>query len=112
MVASTRRMTNVAFGAPGIEPQERWEENAGYSPSTLATVIAGLVCAADFAKERAETSTSDFILSWSMPTDLELVEGLPRHYVRINPTNVELPDPVSSRRDGVCFERPPIGQIR
>ena len=36
---------------------------------------------------------------------LELVEGLPRHYVRINPTNVELPDPVSSRRDGVCFER-------
>ena len=61
-------MTNVAFGAPGIEPQERWEENAGYSPSTLATVIAGLVCAADFAKERAETSTSDFILSWSMPT--------------------------------------------
>ncbi|HII41121.1 MAG TPA: glucan 1,4-alpha-glucosidase, partial [Thermoplasmata archaeon] len=27
-------------------PQERWEENAGYSPSTLAAVIAGLTCAA------------------------------------------------------------------
>src|ERR1035441_6881717 len=28
-----------------VTAQERWEENAGYSPSTLATVIAGLVCA-------------------------------------------------------------------
>ena len=32
-----------------VTAQERWEENAGYSPSTLATVIAGLVCAGDFA---------------------------------------------------------------
>ena len=31
--------------------QERWEENAGYSPSTLATVIAALVCAAELARE-------------------------------------------------------------
>ena len=28
-----------------VTAQDRWEENAGYSPSTLATVIAGLVCA-------------------------------------------------------------------
>src|SRR5262245_18188686 len=28
-------------------PQERWEENAGCSPSTLASNIAGLVCAAE-----------------------------------------------------------------
>ena len=32
-----------------VTAQERWEENAGYSPSTLAAIIAGLVCAADFA---------------------------------------------------------------
>ena len=32
-----------------ITQQERWEENAGYSPSKLAAVIAGLVCAADLA---------------------------------------------------------------
>ena len=30
--------------------QERWEEQDGYSPSTIASVIAGLVCAADLAK--------------------------------------------------------------
>ena len=62
--------------------------------NTLATVIAGLVCAADFAKERAETRTSDFILEYA--AWLELAEGFPRHYVRINPTNVELPGPVRS----------------
>ena len=33
-----------------VTAQERWEENAGYSPSTLATIIAGLVCAAEFAR--------------------------------------------------------------
>jgi hypothetical protein len=29
-----------------VTAQERWEENAGYSPSTLAAIIAALVCAA------------------------------------------------------------------
>jgi glucoamylase len=31
-------------------PQERWEEEAGYSPSTIAAEIAGLVCAAEIAR--------------------------------------------------------------
>jgi glucoamylase len=31
-------------------PQERWEEEAGYSPSTIAAEIAGLVCAAEIAE--------------------------------------------------------------
>ncbi|MCU1679696.1 MAG: glucan 1,4-alpha-glucosidase [Amycolatopsis sp.] len=30
--------------------QERWEEQDGWSPSTIASVIAGLVCAADLAQ--------------------------------------------------------------
>ena len=30
-----------------VTPQERWEENSGYSPSTLASNIAALVCAAE-----------------------------------------------------------------
>src|SRR5262249_7715314 len=29
-----------------VTPQERWEENSGFSPSTLAVHIAALVCAA------------------------------------------------------------------
>jgi glucoamylase len=31
--------------------EERWEEVAGYSPSTLAAEIAGLICAADIARK-------------------------------------------------------------
>ena len=87
-----------------VTAQERWEENAGYSPSTLATVIASLVCAADFAKQRGETGTADFILEyadwlaahveeWTVTTAGELVEGFRRHYIRINPTDPETPDP-------------------
>ena len=35
-------------------PQERWEEEAGYSPSTIAAEIAGLVCAAEIARRNNE----------------------------------------------------------
>jgi len=87
-----------------VTAQERWEENAGYSPSTLAMVIASLVCAAEFAKQRSETSTADFLLQyadwlaahveeWTVTTAGELVQGLRRHYIRINPTDSEVPDP-------------------
>jgi glucoamylase len=87
-----------------VTAQERWEENAGYSPSTLATVIAGLVCAAEFAKCADETRTAGFILDyadwlashieeWTVTTCGELVGGFPRHYVRINPTDPRAPDP-------------------
>ena len=87
-----------------VTAQERWEENAGYSPSTLATVIAGLVCAAEFARQRNETGAADFILpyadwlaahveEWTVTTAGELVEGFPRHYIRINPADPETPDP-------------------
>ena len=31
-------------------PQERWEEQSGYSPSTMAAEIAGLICAARIAQ--------------------------------------------------------------
>lgn len=87
-----------------VTAQERWEESAGYSPSTLATVIAGLVCAAEFAQQRHETAAADFILQyadwlashveeWTVTTAGELVEGFRRHYIRINPANAETPDP-------------------
>jgi len=41
-----------------ITGQERWEENSGYSPSTLASIIAGLVCAAEFARLRLPPSST------------------------------------------------------
>ena len=41
----------VAHGP--MTQQERWEEVSGYSPSTMAAEIAGLVCAADIAKKNS-----------------------------------------------------------
>jgi glucoamylase len=84
-----------------VTAQERWEENAGYSPSTLAAVIAGLVCAADFA---CEPANKDFLLTyadwlaahleeWTVTTSGDLVAGFPKHYIRINGTDPKAPDP-------------------
>ena len=87
-----------------VTAQERWEENAGYSPSTLATVIAALVCAAEFAKQGGNPGTAQFVLEyadwlvshleeWTVTTCGDLVPGIRRHYIRINPTDPESPDP-------------------
>lgn len=46
-----------ATGRPApYSPQERWENQAGYSPATIAAEIAGLVCAADLARRRGQTA--------------------------------------------------------
>ena len=43
-------------------PQDRWEEEGGYSPSTIAAEIAGLVCAADIAKRNGDTASAEMYL--------------------------------------------------
>ncbi|MFE0026056.1 glycoside hydrolase family 15 protein [Amycolatopsis sp. NPDC059021] len=43
--------------------QERWEEQDGYSPSTIAAVIAGLVCAADLAKHNGAAADAQRYLA-------------------------------------------------
>ena len=87
-----------------VTGQERWEEQSGYSPSTLAVVIAALVCAAEFARWRGEVETAEFILAyadwlaahvedWTVTSRGELVPGKPRHYVRITPADPKVIDP-------------------
>ena len=39
-------------------PQERWEEEGGYSPSTIAAQIAGLVTAADIARRNGDEGSA------------------------------------------------------
>src|SRR5215470_14851978 len=87
-----------------VTAQERWEENSGYSPSTLAVVIAALACAADWGMETGNIDVADFVFAyadwlaahveeWTVTTEGELVDGIPRHYIRINPTDPNTPDP-------------------
>jgi glucoamylase len=39
-------------------PQERWEEEGGFSPSTIAAEIAGLICAADIARKNGDEASA------------------------------------------------------
>ncbi|MGH9532392.1 MAG: glucan 1,4-alpha-glucosidase, partial [Terriglobales bacterium] len=48
-------------------PQERWEEEGGYSPSTIAAEIAGLVCAAEIARRHGDNASAD---RWLATADL------------------------------------------
>ena len=79
-----------------VTQQERWEENAGYSPSTLAAVIAGLVCAADIARAYSAFELAGFLETyadwiennldrWTTTDKGILMPGVERHYVRIQP---------------------------
>jgi glucoamylase len=81
-----------------VTQQERWEESSGFSPSTLAVKIAAFICAADFARSRADERVEQFLLdyadfleshieTWTVTTQGSLVPGIPRHYIRVLPVD-------------------------
>ena len=80
----------VASHGPST-PQERWEEETGYSPSTIAAEIAGLICAAEIARINGDaaaqqrwTKTAD---EWARNLEKWTVTHTgpyaPRYYIRI-----------------------------
>ena len=65
-----------------ITEQDRWEENNGYTPFTLATLIAGLVVAADFFDQQQMGEEAESLRQmadwWNESLDRWLyVEGTP-----------------------------------
>jgi glucoamylase len=93
----------LARNGPATE-QERWEEASGYSPSTLASNIAALVCAALFARERGDAATAEFLEdyadflechleTWTVTTAGTLLPEVPRHFIRILPVDIADPRP-------------------
>jgi glucoamylase len=81
-----------------VTPQDRWEEDPGYSPFTLAVEIAALLAAAELAdlngeavaaaylRDKADTWNAN-IERWTYVTDTDLAqqEGVEGYYVRIAP---------------------------
>ncbi len=47
-------------------PQERWENQSGWSPGTIAAEIAGLVCAADIARRNGDVTSAE---AWELVAD-------------------------------------------
>jgi glucoamylase len=94
-----------------VTPQERWEEVSGYSPSTLASNIAALICAACFAREKADEATAKYleeyadflechVESWTVTTEGTLLPGVARHYIRILPAQASNPIPDEDPNQG------------
>lgn len=95
-----------------VTQQERWEENSGYSPSTLAINIAALICAADFARSRNDEDAAlfmeeyaDFLEShieqWTATSQGTLVDGISDHYIRILPVAIGNDSPEEDPNSGV-----------
>jgi glucoamylase len=95
-------------------PQERWEENSGYSPSTLASNIAALTCAACFAYDRGDSETAEFLQQyadflechvepWTVTTEGTLLRDIPRHFIRIQPMAVDDAEPDENPNRGKLF---------
>ena len=85
---------------PPFTQQERWEEQSGYSPSTTAAVIAGLVSAADIATQAGDPAAAardlaaarrdrDSLKPTTLTTNGALGNGAlgtGRYFLRIAPT--------------------------
>ncbi len=84
-----------------VTQQDRWEEDSGYSPFTLAVEIAALLAAADFALAAHEASLVTYLREtadtwnasierWTYVTDTDLARdcGVDGYYVRLAPDDV------------------------
>ncbi|MDG6975908.1 MAG: glucan 1,4-alpha-glucosidase [Nitrososphaerota archaeon] len=78
--------------------QDRWEEVGGYSPSTLASNIAALCCAADFARRRGDGVSAGFFEEYSDFLECHLeawtaTAGPRRHFIRVQPADRDVDGP-------------------
>jgi glucoamylase len=84
-----------------VTPQDRWEEDPGYSPFTLAVEIAALLVAAELAEQNDEAEVAGYLRetadAWNASverwtyvtgTDLAREAGVDGYYVRIAPPEV------------------------
>jgi len=94
-----------------VTAQDRWEEDAGYTPFTLAVAIAALLAAADIAEQCDADGMAAFlrdtaddwnerIEDWLYATGTVLAtqSGVDGHYLRIVPAE---PGEASSRSDAI-----------
>src|SRR5262249_56601768 len=95
---AVRRAAAYIVSNGPVTPEDRWEEDAGYSPFTLAVEIAGLLAAADFADQAGESNVASYcrdladtwnenIERWAYSTNGDLARqiGVDGYYGRIAP---------------------------
>ncbi len=106
-----------------VSQQDRWEEDPGYSPFTLAVEIAALLLGAEFAREQGEHRIADYLIEladywnsniekWTYvkDTDLSKKVGVEGYYVRIGPPDVA--DGTSPKNGYVPIKNRPPGESK
>ena len=106
-----------------VTQQDRWEEDAGYSPFTLAAEISALLAAADMADltghaDQAQTmrdtadAWNDNIERWTYATGGDLAQqlGIDGYYVRIAPPDTDIAGAASPTQGFVPIKNRPPGQ--
>lgn len=101
--------------------QDRWEENAGYSPFTLAVQIAALLSAADLAELAGHTSFANIlrdtaddwnarIEQWTYASNTPLSQklGVAGYYVRIG--SAARDDAAAPTLGNVTIKNRPVGE--
>lgn len=117
VAASVRRALAFLVQAGPASPQDRWEEDAGVSPFTLAVCIAALVAGAGLLPEAERglpLAVADFwnarLEDWCVArgTALGARHGVPAYYVREAPPDILCDDyamqralPIKNRSDGL-----------
>jgi len=105
-----------------VTQQDRWEEEPGYSPFTLAVEVSALLNAADFAEDTKDADVAKFLREmadiwnegierWTYIQDTELSRavGVDGYYVRIAPPDVASAN--SPARGFVPIKNRPPGTI-
>ena len=83
-----------------VTQQDRWEEDGGYSPFTLAAEISALLIAADIAQSMGELEPAEFLRqnadtwndnierwTYAVNSDLARQMGVEGYYVRVTPAD-------------------------
>jgi glucoamylase len=87
----------IAINGP-VTQQDRWEEDGGYSPFTLAAEVSALLIAADLAQSMGQSKPAEFLRqladtwndnierwTYAVKSDLARQVGVEGYYVRITP---------------------------
>ena len=121
----TRKAASFIVRNGPVTQQDRWEEDAGYSPFTLAAEISAMLAAADIADLTAHSeaaqalrdtadSWNDNIERWVYATGGDLAQqlGVDGYYVRIAPPDTDGASsptqgfvPIKNRPPGENLER-------
>ena len=113
--AKVQLLANYIVGNGPYTGQERWEENGGYSPSTMAAEIAGLVCAASIATANGNSSLASSYLAkadamrTAVDTDTYTTSGPignGSYYIRIAPNaNPNASDSIGISNGGGSYDQ-------